>query len=248
MPQIQAMIFDMDGTLLKTERLKAISYAKAVVKLCPDALKEDAVIEAFKDVVGKSRKEVATTLMKQFNLEDKSKAVMETYGVSSPWQGFVQVRLEIYEEMLTDPLTLKDNQWEHNVELLELANERHCQTALATMSHCEQTNKILKILEWHDKFDFIATRDDVENGKPDPEIYHLVMDELGVSAEQCLIIEDSPAGLEAGLNAKGHVIAVTTPFTKERIHSDGLIDKRFIVDDPAQLVHTVRQFIDDFAR
>ena len=144
MPKIQAMIFDMDGTLLKTERLKAISYAKAAVKLCPDELEEATVIEAFKDVVGKSRKEVATALMEQFNLEAKSEAVMDQYSVSSPWQGYVQVRLEIYEEMLADPQTLKDNQWEHNVELLQLANERHCQTALATMSHCEQTNKILK--------------------------------------------------------------------------------------------------------
>ena len=88
----------------------------------------------------------------------------------------------------------------------------------------------------------------MENGKPDPEIYHLVMDELGVTAEQCLIIEDSPAGVEAGLNAKAHVIAVTTPFTTERIHAEGLIDQQFIVDDPTKLVEAVRQFIDDFAR
>ena len=53
---IQAWIFDLDGTLVQTERLKAQSYAKAVTELCHRKVSEEQVIDAFKQVVGKSRK------------------------------------------------------------------------------------------------------------------------------------------------------------------------------------------------
>ena len=58
---IRAMIFDLDGTLVQTEKLKALSYARAAVALRPE-LKEADVIETFKDVVGSPRHEVAQTL------------------------------------------------------------------------------------------------------------------------------------------------------------------------------------------
>ncbi len=48
---IQAIIFDLDGTLVQTKRLKALSYAKAVIELCPNVVSEAQVLEAFKDNV-----------------------------------------------------------------------------------------------------------------------------------------------------------------------------------------------------
>ena len=49
--RIRAAIFDLDGTLVQTEKLKALSYAKAAVELCPRQLTETELIEAFKEVV-----------------------------------------------------------------------------------------------------------------------------------------------------------------------------------------------------
>ena len=49
---IPATIFDLDGTLVQTERLKALSYAHAAVELCPHNLTEAEVVQAFKEVVG----------------------------------------------------------------------------------------------------------------------------------------------------------------------------------------------------
>ena len=56
---IKAMIFDLDGTLVQTERLKALSYARAAMELCPYSLSEADAVAAFKDFVGLSRHEVA---------------------------------------------------------------------------------------------------------------------------------------------------------------------------------------------
>jgi beta-phosphoglucomutase len=69
---IQAMIFDLDGTLVQTEKLKALSYARAAVELCPHEVSESQVVEAFKQVVGLARHEVAQYLVSEFKLEGKA--------------------------------------------------------------------------------------------------------------------------------------------------------------------------------
>ncbi len=240
---IRAMIFDLDGTLVQTERLKALSYARAAVELCPYTLSEAEAVEAFKDVVGLPRREVAQALVERFDLEEKARSRMAEFGVSAPWQAFVQVRLRFYEEMLADPEVLRANQWPHNVALLDEARRSGCKTALATMSRCTQARRILDVLGLSEAFDFVATRDDVEHGKPDPEIYQLVARELAQATAECLVIEDSPSGVKAALAAGMWCIAVTTPFTRQRIHAEGLLDERWIVDDPTTLTAVVQRMV-----
>jgi sugar-phosphatase len=58
----------------------------------------------------------------------------------------------------------------------------------------------------------LITADDVDNGKPDPEAYLRAAGDLGVASADCVVIEDAPAGIEAGLAAGMRVIAVTTTF------------------------------------
>jgi HAD superfamily hydrolase (TIGR01509 family) len=166
-------------------------------------------------------------------------------GVTAPWQVFVQLRLRIYEQMLADPEILRSNQWPYNVALLQKARASGCRLGLATMSRCAQTRRVLEILELNGAFDFVATRDDVEHGKPNPEIYLLVQRELGVQSKECLVIEDSPSGVRAALAAGMWCIAVTTPLTRERIHDSRLLDERWVVDDPAALMPTVRQMYEE---
>ena len=238
---IRAMVFDLDGTLVQTERLKAISYARAAIELCPHHLTEGEVIEAFREVVGLSRREVALALVERFDLGAKADARRDELGVDTPWQAYVQIRLGIYQEMLKDPEVIRRNQWPHTMQLLDKARETGCQTALATMSYREQASRVLQILDLTAAFDFIATRDDVDKGKPDPEIYHLVSRELAIPPEECLVIEDSPSGVTAALAANMHVIAVSTPFTRAGLHALDDLDPRWLVDDPDDLLPLVTE-------
>ncbi len=232
---IRAMIFDLDGTLVQTEKLKALSYAKAAVELCPYTLDEKQIVEAFKQVVGLSRREVARYLVERFDLADRANERLEEFGVTTAWQAYVQVRLGIYQELLADPEVILRNQWPHNVALLQEARQAQCKIGLATMSHCEQANRVLEILSLQDAFDFVATRDDVDRGKPDPEIYLLAASELSVDPADCLVIEDSPSGVKAALAAGMHVVAVATPFTAQALADSDLLPGEFIVDDPQRV-------------
>jgi beta-phosphoglucomutase len=240
---IRAMIFDLDGTLVRTERLKALSYAKAVVELCPHELSEKQVIEAYKQVVGHARHEVAQALVDKFSLEQKAAGRMAEFGVSTDWQALIQVRLQHYEALIADPQILLDNRWLNNLALLEEARRAQCKTGLATMSSCRQTQRVLEILDLSDVFDFVATRDDVARGKPDPEIYSLVANVLDIPPSQCLVIEDSPAGVQAALAAGMWCIAVTTPFTRTAVHASQLLEDRWVVDEGDNLLPTVQEML-----
>ena len=240
---IRAMIFDLDGTLLKTERMKAISYARAAMELLPGGIREEDVLEAFKEVVGLSREEVATFLLRRFGMEESARSRMRELGVDTPWEAFAAVRAPIYAKMLENPEVLSKEQWPRNVALLEEARRTGCKVGLATMSYGIQVRRVLEILGWSGHFDYVATRDDVGHGKPDPEIYLLVARELGVSPGECMVVEDSPAGVEAARAAGMWCIAVATPFTREALHAGRLLEERWIVDDPAALPSAVRRMI-----
>lgn len=60
---ILAMIFDLDGTLVKTEWLKSLSYAAAVQTLSPAPVTVEGVRVAFANVVGRSREEVPSACL-----------------------------------------------------------------------------------------------------------------------------------------------------------------------------------------
>ncbi len=240
---IHTMIFDLDGTLVQTERLKALSYARAAVELCPQELREADVVAAFGDVVGLSRREVAEALVARFGLAEKAEARMDELGAATGWQSYVQLRLRIYESMLADPAVIRDNQWPHNMALLQAARRNCRYVALATMSHCDQARRVLSVLGLEDTFDFVATRDDVEHGKPDPEIYRLVAQQLNVEPAECLVVEDSPAGVRAALAAGMQVMAVSTPFTRQPLRAAGLLPAERIVDEPEQVAAVAAEII-----
>ena len=127
---IRAMVFDLDGTLVKTEQLKTKSYALAVLELCDNPITEAQVLEALKEIVSLPQREVANELIRRFNLHDAAMAHMDEFGVHTVWQSFVQIRLRHYEGMMGDPQILLENRWAHNLELLEQARHTGCKIGL----------------------------------------------------------------------------------------------------------------------
>jgi beta-phosphoglucomutase-like phosphatase (HAD superfamily) len=238
---IEAVIFDLDGTLVQSEELKAESYARAALELSPDHLTEEAVLERFKAVVGMPRDQLAAVLVERFHLEEKARARMAEFGVSTPVEAFLQIRLRYYDAMLNNHDLIAAHEIPHNVALLHKMRDEGYRIGLATMSYHDQVERILTVLDCHTLFDFVATVEDVKRGKPDPEIYLLVAQHLQTAPAHCLVIEDSPIGVEAGVAAGMRVIAVSTPLTHDGLHGLQSLDARWIVDDPKTLPDVVKQ-------
>ena len=81
---------------------------------------------------------------------------------------------------------------------------------------------------WH-YFDTVKHSDDVENGKPHPEVYLKLMDEMEVSSEEVIIFEDTPAGAEAARRAGCKVIVVTSTHQPDEFSNNDKVIK-FISD------------------
>ena len=57
--------------------------------------------------------------------------------------------------------------------------------------------------------DFIVSAEEVEEGKPDPEIYNTSIGKLGLSPKDCLILEDNENGIEAAIASGAHLMKIT---------------------------------------
>ncbi len=245
---IRAMAFDLDGTLVQTEKLKVLSYAIAVQQLRGLPEPDARAIEAYREIVGAARDVASKHVMTTLGLEAELSRRMVEHGVSEPWEVLTALRVSIYTEMVADPQVIRDNQWPHAVELLRTARDNACRTALATMSARKEALHVLKALGLEESLDLVLTREDVRQPKPDPEIYLLASQKLGVPPEEFLALEDSSNGVRAAVEAGMNVIAVATPFTIAGLHSSGVLDHAWVVHDHDQLVDTVRQRITEHNR
>ncbi len=112
-------------------------------------------------------------------------------------------------------------------------------------SRREVAQSVMRRFGLEDVFDVVATMDDVERGKPDPEIDLLVASKMDAPPEEFLVVEDSAAGVGAGVAAGMSVVAVPTYITRKGVHASGALDPRWIVDDPERLSGVVRQRIEE---
>jgi beta-phosphoglucomutase len=231
---IRAVIFDLDGTLVQTEALKAISYARAAVELRPE-LQAGDVMKGFDDLIGRSRNEVAQTLVSRFGLESAARARMAEFGAQEPWQAYVAIRLRIYEHMLHDAELIRHQAFPAAIGLLQKVKGEGYPTGLATMSYAEQATVVIATLGLAPFLDVIVTRDEVSKPKPDPEIYRVCAERLKVAPGECVVIEDSQPGVEAAIAAGMSCVAVASELTRDGLHAQPPLAEERIVDDPREL-------------
>ena len=96
--------------------------------------------------------------------------------------------------------------------------------AVGTTSSVANANIILKTLKLSDKFSFIASGHDVKNGKPAPDVFLLAAKKLKVKPQECLVIEDGLAGMQAAKNAGMKCIGLVKTKNKN-YQADILVNK-----------------------
>lgn len=229
---IRAFVFDLDGTLVASELLKATSYARAVHDF-DEKVPEKSVFLAYREVVGLARETVARHMVERFHLEETLRA--EKTGSAEPWQRLVEVRLAHYDRMLSDDGFIRANRYPHALDLLDAAKRSSCRVGLVTTSDRVRALRVLTALGIEEAFAVVVSADDVENTKPDPEGYFRAFQALGIGGSECLALEDSPAGIRAATAAGAFVVAVPTEFTREHVRAMTTLDPRWVVERPDDL-------------
>ncbi len=241
---IAAIIFDLDGTLVNTEALKAEAYVRVARALSPDSVDEARIIEAYKDVIGLPLEVVAGTLVDRLGLAEAALSGARELNVHSAAEALATLWRRTYGAMLTDPANLDGHAIPQAIALLRYARRSGMRTGLATMSEGSQAARVLSILNLTGLFDCIASRNDVKKGKPDPAVYVHVARILKTPPDRCLVLEDSSIGIQAALRAGMVCIALTSTFTRINVHASGLLEDEWIVDDPSHLESVARRLIE----
>ena len=135
--------------------------------------------------------------------------LVHSINVQANIKELVKIKHQIYHDLIRRRVTFMPGA----CELVNDLKDRYV-LALSTSSTKECADIILKKLQIEDIFDAVATGDDVREGKPHPEIYHLIRRMLEIASSECLVLEDTENGVNSAKNAGMWCIAVPNQYTK----------------------------------
>jgi HAD superfamily hydrolase (TIGR01509 family) len=186
MPRFEAVIFDLDGLLIDSERIYLRAWMGGAAKVG-----FDLSVSFYAEIVG-------------MPYQDCLQRVSDEFGPTFPVDDFVSASNEIRLELLEDGMPLKPGA----VELLDHLAELEIICALASSSRREYVAAHLETLAVSEYFQAVVTRSEVARGKPHPDPYLAAADKIGVDPKNCLALEDSRHGITSAVAAGMDVIMV----------------------------------------
>ena len=188
--EYKAYIFDMDGTLVSSEKLKGTAISKACSRFGGDI-----DVNIYKEVMGGSWEVVANHFFEKAKISPNMDEFVSEYSI-------------IYKELLSQDLKLTPNAKEFLAELSKMGKK----IGLVSSSFAWMINQILEQLQLSDFFDVVISKEDVKNHKPDPEAYMLALNRLSLPSSDVLVFEDTQAGILSAKRANCDVIAIEHEF------------------------------------
>lgn len=194
MREYEAVIFDLDGTLVDSmwvwDKID-IEYLESKNLELPEGLQSE--------IEGMSFTETAQYFKNSFELKDSIEEIKAEWNKRA--FDFYRNKIKAKEGVIEFLEQLRKNKVK-----IGLGTSNSIQLAMATL----EGNSILEY------FDVIKTSCEVEKGKPSPDIFLKVAEELNVKANKCLVFEDTLAGVMAGKSAGMDVIGVYDSKSHER--------------------------------
>lgn len=200
---IKGVLFDMDGVILDTEKLYTRFWKEAAQSLGFPMTHEMALG------------------MRSLSRELGERQLKEYLGEEVDYQKVRDTRIKMMTAFIQENgVELKPG----IQELLDFLKEKGIKTSIATSSPLDRTKEYLSKVGLVDAFDELVSGHMVPHGKPAPDIYLYAAEKLGLKPEECLVIEDSPTGLLAGMRAGAVPIMIPdqdqpTDETKARIYA-----------------------------
>jgi len=190
---IEALLFDMDGLLIDSERL----YFQA----------EREMAQKFSKTVEDK------TLWKMMGRSpnDGMEIFIKDMGLPICPDEALEMRTHIMRKKLKEDLKPMPGLY----QIMEAFSGR-LKMAICTSAQKEFLDLVVDQLGIRDQFDVLQSSEEISKGKPDPEIYWETCRRLKLSPEECVVLEDSSNGALAGKRAGCYVIAVPSEYTKEQ--------------------------------
>jgi len=177
---IKAIIFDMDGTLIDSE-----PYYQKIMLQCLQELHVPASAEDLLPLAGANSKQFDAFINQRIEGYTTKKAYDE-------WND------RYYKE---NPIDFTKLLFHHVHETLSSLKQDGYRLVLASSSRKDEIENMLKQCRLEKYFEFFLSGHMFKESKPNPEIYLVCIEKLGLSAEECVAVEDSVYGISAAKNA-----------------------------------------------
>ena len=211
---LKAIIFDMDGVLVDSMRFQADAWAKAFQDAGINIVREDIY-----ELEGSNDKRLIKSIFKEARKEpepehferlpEKKRDLLE-FDRIKPFEGIPECLDEL---------------------------KRHFRLAMVSGSNRNTVGKIVdKFFSGY--FDVVINGSDLERGKPDPDPYLKALEMLGLTKNECMVIENAPLGITAAKRAGLYCVAVASMLEPEKVqHAD------LVLEDHASLFDYLRRLI-----
>ena len=194
--EIKAVLFDMDGLMVDTESLSTEAFINSAKAQGYNMTKEETL-----KVLGFTKANIYQFWIDYFQ------------GTNVDGKKLVDDHYEYIENVL---YTVGPEKMPFVEELLKYLKENNYKIAVASSSDTADIKNNLEKTKLEKYIDEIASGAEVENGKPAPDVFLLAAERLDVDPKDCLILEDSKAGVKAGKASGAMVFMVPDMFTVDK--------------------------------
>lgn len=198
-----AVIFDVDGVLIDSYQAHFQSWLKMFGEHGASFTEDE-----FRKTFGRTSHDIISALYGAHLSDDEIRA----------WDNRKEA---LYREIIKENFPTVDGA----AELLDALHQTGFRLGVGSSGPPENIVLTLECLGRAPLFAAVVTRIDVARGKPDPQVFQIAGQRLGVPPEQCVVVEDAPAGIEAANRAGMASVALTGTATRAELsHAKLVVD------------------------
>lgn len=205
---LKGVIFDMDGVLVNNTDMHIKAFEIFCKRYGVDGWKN-----GISNLYGMGNDDIMRALMPADILERKNMKELS------------DEKEQIYRDIYAPTIKPQNGL----IELLQQLRECGISCAVGSSACRDNVDFVLEKCNMAEYFGVIVCGDDVKACKPSPEIYLTVASRMGLRPEECLVFEDSRAGIASGKNAGMKVVALATSLSREILEQETAAD--CIIDD-----------------